>query len=173
MEGKSRGEVALQGGRGEELRRDGDLLGLLPNEAGCSPRGKLWALSQSGASVCAGMEGVVEVRTARTVRTNRSSAYHGCSPSSPGSPGGPGSPGSPGSPNQLADAACSCATPPVLAPSRRRDETDKTTSLVWCESHSLPLRSLTSKSSPITHVAPAPLVPKHLQPLHIIMSSAL
>lgn len=167
MEGKSRGEVALQGGRGEELRRDGDLLGLLPNEAGCSPRGKLWALSQSGASVCAGMEGVVEVRTARTVRTvrtNRSSAYHGCSPSSPGSPG---------SPDQLADAACSCATPPVLAPSRRRDETDKTTSLVWCESHSLPLRSLTSKSSPITHVAPAPLIPKHLQPLHIIMSSAL
>lgn len=161
MEGKSRGEVALQGGRGEELRRDGDLLGLLPNEAGCSPRGKLWALSQSGASVCAGMEGVVEVRTARTVRTNRSSAYHGCSPSSPGSP------------DQLADAACSCATPPVLAPSRRRDETDKTTSLVWCESHSLPLRSLTSKSSPITHVAPAPLIPKHLQPLHIIMSSAL
>lgn len=32
MEGRSRGQVALQGG---EARRDGDLLGLLPNEAGC------------------------------------------------------------------------------------------------------------------------------------------
>lgn len=57
--------------KGEEVRRDGDVLGLLPNEAGCSPRGKLWTLSHSGASVCAGVEGVVKVRAVRTVRTNR------------------------------------------------------------------------------------------------------
>lgn len=66
----------------------GTCWGLLPNEAGCSPRGKLWALSHSGASVWAGVEGGVEVRTVRTVQdcqdqldrptwTNRSSKYHG------------------------------------------------------------------------------------------------
>lgn len=69
--GKSRGQVALQGGKREEVRRDGDLLGLLPNEAGCSPRGKLWTLSHSGTSVSAGVEGAVEVRTARAAATGR------------------------------------------------------------------------------------------------------
>lgn len=84
-EGQSRGWLALPAclafacvaclARGKKKGKIwGLVLGLLPNEAGCSPCGKLWALSHSGASVCAGVEGGLggcRGQDRWTVRANR------------------------------------------------------------------------------------------------------